>query len=134
MSDQTSVHLDTTQLDRLAASLHTNVEAVIRAFAFEVESEAKTLAPYETGALENSIYTNVQGGGGSRPAQYAGRNYEDIPQPSGDVIAVVGSGIEYAAYQELGTCKMASHPYLGPAVEDRSHDLSNGAMWDRLFK
>lgn len=124
-----TIKLDTTELDRIAAGLNVNVEQVIKAFAFEVEAEAKTLAPVATGALRASIYTRVKGGGGSQNTQST-----DIPAPGGNVIAMVGSGIEYAIYQELGTSRMSAQPFLGPAVEDRAHDLNDGAMWRKLFE
>jgi HK97 gp10 family phage protein len=120
-----TIRLDTKELDRIAAGLDKSVEDVIRAFAFEVEAEAKTLAPVLT--------TNAKGGG-SQPTQMSGAAYEEIPQPGGNVIAVVGSGIEYSIFQELGTHNMAAQPFLGPAVEDRAHDLNDGAMWEKLFK
>jgi HK97 gp10 family phage protein len=129
-----AIRLDTAELDRIAAGLNVNVEQVIRAFAFEVEAEAKALAPYETGALKGSIYTRVKGGGGSQPKMIGNAPHEEIPAPGGNVIAVVGSGIEYAAFQELGTSRMGAQPFLGPAAEDRAHDLNDGSMWRKLFE
>lgn len=38
-------------------------------------------------------------------------------QAQDDTIYVVGSSVEYAIYQELGTSKMSAQPYLRPAAE-----------------
>lgn len=35
----------------------------------------------------------------------------------GDAAAVVGTNVEYAIYQELGTSRMPPQPHLRPAVE-----------------
>lgn len=129
----TTIRLDTAQLDKIAAGLDKNMEQILTAFAFEVEAQAKILAPYETGALKGSIYTNAKAGS-STPDKFEGNEYEELPSPTGKVIANVGSGIEYAAFQELGTSHNAAQPFLGPAVEDRAHDLNDGSTWEKLFK
>ena len=59
------------------------------------ERFAKKLAPYDTGNLRNSITHTVDDG---EPAAY------------------IGTNVEYAPYQELGTIHMAAHPFLKPAV------------------
>jgi HK97 gp10 family phage protein len=127
------IRLDTAELDRLAAGLGKGVIDIVTGLAFEIEAEAKTLAPVETGALRASIYTNGKQSSSS-PEIIGDAETEAIPTPSGDVIAVVGSGIEYAAYQELGTSKMAAQPYLYPAVEHKSAKLNSGEMWRKLFE
>jgi HK97 gp10 family phage protein len=127
------IRLDTVELDRIASGLDKSVEQVIEAFAFEVEAEAKTLAPVLTGALRASIYTRTKSGG-SQPTAIGSAPSEEIPAPGGDVIATVGSGIEYGAFVELGTHKMGAQPFLGPAVEDKAHDLNDGEMWRKLFE
>jgi HK97 gp10 family phage protein len=61
---------------------------------------AKDLSPYATGALQGSIRMEGASAGG------------------GGVEGVWGSfDINYAIYQELGTYKMAAHPYLRPAAD-----------------
>ena len=59
------------------------------------EGYAKKLAPVDTGNLRNSITHDVDDG---EPAAY------------------IGTNVEYAPYQELGTIHMAAHPFLKPAV------------------
>ncbi len=38
-------------------------------------------------------------------------------EEEGSDAAIVGSGVEYAVYQEYGTRKMAAQPFLRPAVD-----------------
>ena len=59
------------------------------------EGYAKKLAPVDTGNLRNSITHDLDDG---EPAAY------------------IGTNVEYAPYQELGTIHMAAQPFLKPAV------------------
>ncbi len=65
------------------------------------EGYAKKLAPVDTGNLRNSI-THTAG--------------EDEPA------AYIGTNVEYAPYQELGTIHMAAQPFLKPAVADHANE------------
>ena len=64
------------------------------------ERFAKKLAPYDTGNLRNSITHEVDDG---EPAVY------------------IGTNVEYAPYQELGTINMDANPFLKPAVADHAN-------------
>ena len=64
------------------------------------ERFAKKLAPYDTGNLRNSITHTVD---------------EDEPA------AYIGTDVEYAPYQELGTINMDANPFLKPAVADHAN-------------
>lgn len=59
------------------------------------ESDAKQLAPVDTGRLRNSIEHH----------------------PEGNDTMVVGSDVEYAIYQEMGTSRMKAQPFLKPSGE-----------------
>ena len=65
------------------------------------EGYAKKLAPVDTGNLRNSITHDVDDG-----------------EPS----AYIGTNVEYAPYQELGTINMEAHPFLKPAVADHANE------------
>ena len=125
----TTVRLDTRELDRIAKGLNMKVDKIVEALAFEVERDAKQRAPVRTGNLRNSIHTKTKKGSTLRAATFA----VDIPSPSGKIIAVVGSGANYAAYVEYGTHKMAARPFLGPAVEGKARKLNSGETWRELF-
>ena len=59
------------------------------------EGSAKKLCPVDTGNLRNSITHEV-----------------DEEEPA----AYIGTNVEYAPYQELGTIHMKAQPFLKPAV------------------
>lgn len=63
-----------------------------------VEGSAKTAAPVDTGRLRGSIHTTGKS------------------TPNG-AEASVGTNVEYALYQELGTSKMQAQPFLKPALQ-----------------
>ena len=61
----------------------------------KAESYAKKLCPVDTGNLRNSI---------------THQRYDENTE-------VIGSGVKYAPYVELGTYKMKARPFLRPAAE-----------------
>ena len=65
------------------------------------EGYAKKLAPVDTGNLRNSITHDV-----------------DEVEPA----AYIGTNVEYAPYQELGTIHMAAQPFLKPAVANHANE------------
>ena len=78
-------------------------QATVRALetcGLVAEGYAKKLAPVDTGNLRNSITHEVDDG---EPAAY------------------IGTNVEYAPYQELGTINMAAQPFLKPAVADHAN-------------
>lgn len=105
MSATITVTLDTRALDKLAASLNMETDRVIASAAFQVEAEAKSRAPVDTGALKNSIHTERKKAG----------------------LYWVADGVEYGIYQEFGTHRMSAHPFMMPAVEKVRKQL------DRMF-
>ena len=46
--------------------------------------------------------------------------------------ARVGPCVDYAAYQEFGTSKMAAHPYLTPAFEKVRTKFEDGTTFKEL--
>lgn len=80
----------------LSAQLQARAEQIVTKAAFDVEAEAKTVVPVDTGNLKNSIQT---------------AKVEPLK-------AIVHTGtVEYAEYVEYGTSRMAAQPYMTPAAE-----------------
>ena len=78
-------------------------QATVRALekcGLTAEGYAKKLAPVDTGNLRNSITHEVD---------------------DGDPAAYIGTNVEYAPYQELGTIHMKAQPFLKPAVSDHAN-------------
>jgi HK97 gp10 family phage protein len=106
-----------------------------------VEGQAKLLAPRDTGHLAASITTQAFSKGTEleNPTKYATAeknkmwkvdgSFRKINKPSNDLEVLVGTALTYAPYQEFGTVKMNSQPFLRPAL-----DLSMGKvltlLWD----
>ena len=87
------------QLERLGEALREELVAVAEDIALRIEADAKKNSPVDTGTLRASISSVV----------------EDLAGHT--VKAVIGSNVEYAPYQELGTSKMSAQPFLRPAIE-----------------
>lgn len=96
-----SIKLDTAILDKFAANLGITTDRALAATAHQVEGYAAHAAPVLTGALKNSIHTEKQR----------------------ECVFWVLDGVEYGIYQELGTGKMAAHPFMVPAVESAVRDI-----------
>lgn len=101
MPEAGGVRLDTSELDRLLATHETRADEVLSGGAFSVEGTAKMLAPVDTGALRNSVNTQKQG----------------------RLLYWVQDGVEYGIYQELGTRRMASQPFMVPALEHHAQRI-----------
>ena len=74
-------------------------QKVVAKTAHDIEADAKSLAPVDTGALRNSISATIAIGGLS---------------------AEIGPTVHYAPYLEYGTRRMPPQPYMGPAADRRA--------------
>lgn len=82
-------------LPRIAERLPEAVSAIVRKAAFDVEANAKTVVPVDTGKLKNSITS-------------------EFPSPTK---AIIAPHTEYAAFVEYGTRRQRAKPYMRPAAE-----------------
>ena len=84
--------------DNSKEALEAMQQAAVRALekcGLTADGYAKKLCPVDTGNLRNSITHTV-----------------DEEEPA----AYIGTNVEYAPYQELGTIHMKAQPFLKPAV------------------
>jgi len=136
-SNNISWKLDTTELDRIIRDSDMKAEQILRRLALEVEGEAKKMAPYDTTALRNSIYTvtekedNYTDAANAAQEKRPGVATEPHPKP-GKGEARVGPCVEYAEYQEFGTSKMPAQPYLTPAVENVRTKFEDGSTYKEI--
>lgn len=72
----------------------------------EIESEAKWLAPVDTGRLRGSINTEAKGKGKK-------------------VEVEVGTDVEYAVSVEFGTFKQSAQPFLIPSFNKNTNKLQD---------
>lgn len=82
---------------RKSVELSTLLHVALEETGILVEGRAATLAPVDTGLLRKSITHRVI-------------------ERKGYPVAQVGTNVEYAPFQELGTSKMAPQPFLMPAL------------------
>ena len=134
-----SIQIDTKEVDRLAKVLGTNRDGIVRRMAFDVEGVAKELAPYETTAMRNSIYTETSKDSGysqaSSNAQSKRPGVTAIKHPRPEEgFANVGPSVNYAEYVELGTSRQAAQPFLTTAVEQVANKYNSGQAWQELTK
>ena len=71
-------------------------QMVVAKTAHDIEADAKSLAPVDTGMLRNSISTTIGAGGLS---------------------AEIGPTASYAAHVEFGTRRMRPQPFMRPAAD-----------------
>lgn len=112
-----STKLDTRGLDSLIRNSPEQIDEAVRATAFQIQALAQTLSPVLTGANRASIYVKTSKGKSGEPGDM-GDFLPDVQQGE----AVIGPSMEYSAYLEFGTSKMAAHPYLIPAFA-QAHQL-----------
>ena len=92
------------ELARYAAELRTNADTLeqranlaVRKTGLDVEADAKSFAPVDTGNLMNSITTRFS-----------------------PLRAEVVATADYAVFVELGTTRMAEQPFMRPAAARRA--------------
>lgn len=93
--------------------------AALEAIGSKAAGYAGALAPHDTGRLRNSITWATQESEG-RSFSYSDEQGNSFSDKVGTGVqedtVCVGTNVEYAVYQEMGTSKIHAHPYLKPGV------------------
>lgn len=100
--DLSEVRAVSSRMATAGARVGAGMSLIVRKTAFDIEADAKILAPVDTGNLRNSISTDFTGDG-----------------RSAGMAAEIGPTAEYGIYQEFGTSVMPGQPFLGPAYDRR---------------
>jgi hypothetical protein len=145
--------IDTKEVDRVSANLGKNRDAIVRIIGFDIESAAKQLAPVDTSAMRNSIYTETTEGNtfnvAESKAKGANSEVTTIQHPKPEVGFVnVGPSVNYAESVELGHGFGVSYgsgggvdfakgfvraqPFLTPAAESVLQKFNSGERWKGL--
>jgi len=85
------------KLDRMGGNVLDALEKATKQTSLAAQADARDNAPVDTGNLKQSISTEHE-----RSAEAA--------------TSTVYTNVEYGLYQEMGTVKMAAHPYMMPAL------------------
>lgn len=106
---------------KLAKEAKLAVAKAVRTAAFDIEREAKLLAPVDTGFLRASIYTVTNGGSGFKVSAVsasgrAQRTLFGAVTVADKYEAAVAVGAQYGIYLEYGTYRSPAQPFMTPAV------------------
>ena len=96
-----SVKIDTAILDQMIRDAPGKAGGIVHKFGLAITGDAAQNAPVDTAALRNSITSESQ--------MVDALNF------------IVQDGVKYGVFQELGTSRMAAHPFMVPAVEHRTN-------------
>lgn len=105
MGLRTTMVVRSNDIPKLVDGMVAAVAEEVRKTVFDIEAIAKIKAPIEFGTLMNSITGSADGLSGE-----------------------VGTGVDYAIYQEYGTVNMPAHPYMTPAAEMAWPDFLAGVQ------
>lgn len=105
---------------QISDQLDTVLDQVVRKTAFDVQAQAASRAPVDTGFLRNSVYTvtsagSTYGQGGSPPGDAS--LLPEVAGPSDKYSASVAVGASYGAFVNYGTRYMSAQPFWEPAID-----------------
>jgi len=95
--------LDTRKLDQILRDLEPDASKIVNKYGTAITGEAAKGAPVDTGALRASLLSE------SKLRE--------------KLLFILQDGVEYGVFQELGTSRMAAHPFVVPAI----------LRWERRF-
>lgn len=111
--------------DEVLEALDLAKDAALEAIGAKAAGYAFMLAPADTGRLRNSLTWATKKTEG-RSFSYADDNGVRYSYEIGNGVdkdsVYVGTNVEYAVYQEMGTSKIDAQPYLKPAVENHREE------------
>lgn len=117
--------------DEVADALPDILSKVVRKTALDIQSDAQSLAPRDTGFLANSIYVKTSKDSTysqvEQPTEKDASLLEEVDSPPDDQTAYVAVGSNYGIYVEYGTVHQPAQPYLTPAVEAGQEALEKAA-------
>lgn len=140
-----SFTIDNDKRREVLQELETRIPKALEACGMQIENYAKLKAPVDTGLLRNSITHAVYGKSpavssyksnathATTPATVARGtaglpvdpirtgSYEGVMSTKTKSV-YVGTNVEYAAYQELGSSRSSPQPYLKPALFDHKDE------------
>lgn len=89
--------LDTQKLDEILRNHEGEAGNIVHRFGTKIAGEAAQNAPVDTGALKNSLVSESR--------------------MKDKLTFILQDGVSYGIFQELGTSRMAAHPFVIPAIK-----------------
>lgn len=107
-------------IDLIRDALDDELDQALYEGAQPILEAAKGMAPVETGELRDSGYVAT-----SKRSSYQGskKRRKELKVEKGT--AVIAFAAFYAGFQELGTRRMAAHPFLRPAFDTERENATN---------
>ena len=106
-----TVKVDTSGLDKIIENTENYPPFIIEQLGEKAAAYATVIAPFDTGALSASINSRM----------------------IGEMTAMWRAHVLYDIYQELGTYKMAAHPFLAPSLEFISIPALSPQTWSPIL-
>lgn len=106
-----NITTDTRGIEQIIANCDNVTPKIIEDYGGKTASAAKIFSPVDTGALMSSIDSTM----------------------ISLLTARIQAHVEYDIYQELGTYKMAAHPFLAPAAELIAKEFLMPTTWRPLL-
>lgn len=121
------IEKDFAGLDRLAANLRGNAEAIVEMTASRIQANAQD-------SMVGGGRPHVPSAPGQPPHRDTGAlaNSIHVSNPGIAMTRDVGDGVEYGIHLEYGTVNMAARPWLRPAVEKESANFEKA--WEQLLR
>lgn len=129
--DKVNISVDiTSNKKEYQKALEECAETILTAIGLDAASAAQDLAPYDTGLLRNSITFALAGKGAnisSYQAENPGENGETASgeysgtspaDQKGEHSVHIGTNVEYAMAQEVGSFNDGPHAFLRPAINN----------------
>lgn len=109
-------------IDRYIAKQETKAESALKIVSFWLAGQSKRLAPTITSRLKDSISSSVgnqspQGIGSKASAK------DGVPSPNDNLVAWIGTSVEYAPYVEFGTVHQAEQSYLRKSIMENKDKI-----------
>lgn len=104
--------LDTRKLDELLRNHEKEAGEIVNKYGTKIAGDAAALAPVDTGTLRSSVLSE-----------------SDMRSK---LVFILQDGVEYGIFQELGTSRMAAHPFVIPAIKRNEKSYINA--FRELFK
>jgi HK97 gp10 family phage protein len=108
--------------DEIKSDVEKAVTRGLTAAAILVQGQAIELAPVDLGNLKGSITYTVAGQ--RSQVRHPATVNEGIGVTDEKKTAYIGTNVEYAPYQELGTSKMKAQPFLRPALDNQERQIN----------
>lgn len=99
---------------QIAEAFKPAISQVVRKTALDIQAQAASRAPVDTGFLRSSVYTVTSEGSSYHSGDHM---LPEVGAPPDDQSAYAAVGAEYGVYVNYGTSHMSARPFWEPAID-----------------